>query len=59
MAARIKLDTKGEAESILETVFHRRNYTVDTRDALAARLDSFVRKAFADAKVPALIEDEN
>lgn len=47
----IKLNTKAEAEAILEGVLNRTRWTVDVRDALAERIDEIVKRAFQDAGV--------
>tara|TARA_R100001086_G_scaffold22177_2_gene10687 strand:- start:813 stop:992 length:180 start_codon:yes stop_codon:yes gene_type:complete len=49
MAARINFNAEREAKRVLEDVLHRRNWTAETRDALADRLEQIVLKAFNDA----------
>ena len=57
MAARISFNAEREAERVLEDVLRRRNWTAETRDALADRLEQIVLKAFKDAGMKVVNEN--
>lgn len=57
MAARINFNAEREAERVLEDVLHRRNWTAETRDALADRLERIVLRAFNDAGMTVVNEN--
>lgn len=57
MAARINFNAEREAERVLEDVLHCRNWTAETRDALADRLEQIVLRAFNDAGMKVVNEN--